>query len=135
VAGWLTEEWAGEAAALVDLLPPADGLTGTFSLAIGLGPRKEVALHWSYQDGAPEGGGPGADPDADVSLTLAATDALDLFGGAVEPSVSYMRGRLKASGDGSRLLGFLSSTGSKQYQKWRSRVGALAEETSGSTAG
>ncbi len=135
MTAWLSEEWAGEAAALADLLPPAPGLTGTFSLAVSLGSRREIGLHWTYKDGAPGGGGPGADQDADVALTLTAADALDVFGGGVEPSVAFMRGRLKASGDGALLLEFLASTGTKQYEKWRSRVGALAEETSGSTSG
>jgi SCP-2 sterol transfer family len=130
----LTEEWAGEAAALADGLPPAPGLTGAFSLTISVGRRQEVGMRWSYKDGAPGGGGAGADADANVALTLSAADAMDIFGGAVEPSVAFMRGRLKASGDGALLLGFLSSTASKQYEKWRSRVGALAEETSRSTS-
>jgi hypothetical protein len=37
-----------------------------------------------------------------------------------------MRGRLKASGDGGLLLGFLRSTTDSKFVAWREKVAALA---------
>ncbi len=123
---WLSPGWAEAAAALSGQLPEVPGLTGTVSLSLQVAPRKEVAIHWSYQDGRPVPGSAGPAPDADLALTLAAADAADVLSGRVEPSVSFMRGRLKATGDGKLLLGFLESTTSPAFEQWRQGVAALA---------
>ncbi len=119
-------EWAEEAAALWSLLPPAPGGEGTVCLAISTAPRREVSLHWRYEGGRVVDGGAGAAPEPTLSLTLTAADAPDVLSGRVEPSVAFMRGRLKASGDGSLLLAFLSSTSTEGFSEWRKRVDSLA---------
>jgi hypothetical protein len=124
-----TPEWAEAAAQLWSLLPPADGVNGTVSLAIAVAPRREVTFHWCYENGQVVSGAAGSvtDPEGPVlALTLSAADAADFLGGDLATSVSFMRGRLKASGDGRLLLGFLGSTESETFAEWRSRVGALA---------
>jgi hypothetical protein len=82
-----------------------------------------------YKDGVAAGGAPGPQPEADLVLTLAAADAVQVFSGAVEPSVAFMRGRLKAAGDGGLLLGFLESTRSDTFEAWRIGMAGLAGET------
>jgi putative sterol carrier protein len=62
--------------------------------------------------------------DAELSLSIAYADAQAVASGEVEPSVAYMRGRLKASGDGALLLGLLASTATERYREWRQRVTA-----------
>ena len=64
----------------------------------------------------------GAIADADLMLTIARDDAQAVASGEVEPSVAYMRGRLKASGDGALLLGLLASTATESYRDWLRRV-------------
>ncbi len=61
----------------------------------------------------------GAAPDADLTLQIGRADAQAVATGQVEPSVAYMRGRLKATGDGALLLGLLASTATDGYQEWR----------------
>jgi len=134
MAAWLTQEWADGAAELTTLLPPAR-TSGSVSLTVSGGSRKEVGFHWRYGDGGAEAGVPGARPDADLVLTLASADAIDVFSGAVEPSVAFMRGRLKAAGSGGLLLGFLESTRSDAFPGWLRKMAALAEETSAPTNG
>jgi hypothetical protein len=46
----------------------------------------------------------------------------------VEPSVAYMRGRLKAAGDGALLLAFLESTAGDGREAWLERLRSLAAE-------
>ena len=122
MAEWLSEEWLKEVADQAGTRPPVAGANGTVSLAITTGRRDEVSYHWSYRDGVPGEGGVGAIADADLMLTIARDDAQAVASGEVEPSVAYMRGRLKASGDGALLLGLLASTATESYCDWLRRV-------------
>ena len=128
---WMSVEWAEAAALLTDLLPDVPGAGGSVSLAVGGGRRQEAGFHWSYQNGKAAPGSAGVDASADLALLVAGEDAIELLKGEVEPSVAFMRGRLKASGDGQLLLGFLKSTTSRDFDGWRQAVAALAVETSG----
>lgn len=121
------DEWASEAADAVSLLPDAPGLSGTVSFAVSEGTgrkRQETGFHWRYQEGKPVDGAAGIDADADLVLLIAGDDAVDLLSGQVQPSVSFMRGRLKASGDGGLLLGFLRATTDAKFESWRRTIGA-----------
>ena len=122
MAEWLSEEWLKEVADQAGTRPPVAGANGTVSLAITTGRRDEVSYHWSYRDGIPGEGAVGAIANADLTLTIARDDAQAVASGEVEPSVAYMRGRLKASGDGALLLGLLASTATDGYRDWLRRV-------------
>lgn len=127
----MSAEWADAAAPLTELLPDVPGAVGSVSLAVSGGRRQEAGFHWSYDAGKAKPGTAGIDGAADLVLLLAAPDAIDVLKGDVEPSVAFMRGRLKASGDGGLLLGFLKSTVDPAFSDWRDRVRALASETAG----
>lgn len=126
----MSSEWAEAAAPLTGRLPGIPGLNGgTVSLAVSGGKRQEAGIHWSYRDGKPLPGEAGVDAQADLVLLLASDDAIDVIRGDVEPSVSFMRGRLKASGDGALLLRFLESTTQAGFGEWSEGVASLAAET------
>ncbi len=126
MADWLSPEWAEEAAGLCRLLPEAPGARGSVTLSFVVAPRREVGFHWLYEEGRVAGSGPGPAADADLTLSLAAADAADLLAGRVEPSVAFMRGRLKATGDGGILLAFLESTTFPGYAGWREAVAGVS---------
>lgn len=130
MADWLSDEWAAEAGSHYASLPALAGVGGTVSLSVTGPGKREATLHWTYgQDGrATEGGGGGLE-SADLALLLASDDAVQVLSGAVEPSVAFMRGRLKANGDGGLLLSFLESTTDDGFDQWRRKVAALAAET------
>jgi putative sterol carrier protein len=88
-----------------------------------------VGFHWGYANGRATQGTAGIDGSADLVLLLAGDDAKEVLRGDVEPSVAFMRGRLKASGDGGLLLGFLKSTTDPGFVTWREKIAALAPET------
>ena len=133
---WLSDEWANAAAGSVGLLPEAPGASGTVSMAVTEGTgrkRTEAGFHWRYRDGKPVEGVAGVDPNADLVLLVANEDAVELLSGKVDPSVSFMRGRLKASGDGGLLLGFLKSTTDSKFDAWRRKVAAGTPAGAGAT--
>ena len=121
-----TAEWAAEAGELWELLPAAPGADGTVNWSVAVAPRKEASVHWRYESGRVVAGGVGAADGPELALTATAADAADVLAGRVEPSVAFMRGRLKASGDGGLLLAFLASTTTEGFGEWRSRVGAVS---------
>jgi hypothetical protein len=61
-------------------------------------------------------------------MTISSDDARAVAAGEMEPSVAYMRGRLKASGDGGLLLGWLASTATSEYAEWRRKVESAVGE-------
>lgn len=66
---------------------------------------------------------PGVAPaDALATLTTSTADARALLGGAVEPSVLYMQGRLKVAGDMGAVLAVLAATTTPGYGQARARV-------------
>lgn len=130
-----TEEWAAHAGEQWPALPPAPGASGVVTLVVSTGPRREVAFHWRYEEGTAVSGGPGPgsapaapgsgsarDAGGDLVLTVSVADAGEILSAAVAPSVAFMRGRLKASGDGGLLLAFLASTEDPAFAGWLRRV-------------
>ena len=81
----------------------------------------------SIATGCPGAGGVGVAADADLALTIDRDDAWTVLTGEVEPSVAFMRGRLKATGDGGLLLELLESTTTGGYQGWRQQAEGLTE--------
>ncbi len=128
VPAWLSDEWVEEVARLAVERPVVDGVNATVVVSISRGGRgsADVRYHWRYRDGVPGEGTAGAPAEADLSLAIAAGDAADILRGAVEPSVSYMRGRLKPSGDDALLLRWLASTTTSAFGSWRRRVASLS---------
>jgi len=127
---WLSEDWADAVAGLAGLLPSVPGASGTVSLTVSGPAKREVQARWLYVDGTPGSGINGSPSNAYLSLMLPSPDAVQVITGEVEPSVAFMRGRLKATGDGALLLGFLESTTKESFRTWRQQVAGLAEETS-----
>jgi hypothetical protein len=116
---------------LYHLLPPAGTATGSVSMSFVVARKQEIAVHWRYEDGKAVSGGVGALPDADLVLSIANPDLGELLSGEVEPSVAFMRGRLKASGSGAILLPFLASTTTPEFVSWRERAAALVDSQGG----
>jgi hypothetical protein len=122
MAEWLSEEWLQEVAAGAASRPPVPGVTGTVSVAVTGAASGDAVYHWSYRDGVPGDGARGAAGDADLALVITQGDARPVAAGEVEASVAFMRGRLKATGDGALLLGVLASTATEEYRAWRQKV-------------
>jgi SCP-2 sterol transfer family len=125
VPAWLSEEWLEDLTALADSRPPVPGVTATVSVAITTGRSSQVSYHWRYVDGVPGEGALGAADDADLTLLISSEDAGTVMSGEVSPSVAYMRGRLKPSGEGGLVLAWLASTTTDEYRKWRSHADSV----------
>jgi len=101
--------------------------SGTVELTVAAGrtsrgPSTVVA----FDDGVPRLVGRGPAGDADVTLTVSTRDAAALRDGSLDPSVAFMRGRMKMSGDFELLLQVLPVMSSAAFDEVR--AGLFAEE-------
>jgi hypothetical protein len=125
--------------------PLAEALSGSVTLAVSTGARQERVFHWVYvageavaggegparpgpggvatvgSTGADRGAGQGGGPAA-VTLAIACADLAEVVSERLPLSVAFMRGRLKAAGDGELLLAFLASSESPSTRVWLSRL-------------
>lgn len=118
--------WAAEAGQCYPLLPDAPGANGTVTFEVAFSARSVASLFWVYRDGKPSGGGVGSPPGSDLTLSVDASEAGNILSGRVRPSVAFMRGRLKTSGDEALALAFLRSSADPGFPVWLSKVRELA---------
>jgi hypothetical protein len=123
-APWPSDEGLRALAAIAGSRPPVAGATAEVTVDITTGRTGHHTYHWSYRDGVPGAGGTGATAEADLALSISSDDAAAVVRGEVEPSVAFMRGRLKASGDGTLVLEWLASTAGDGYETWRTQAQA-----------
>ncbi len=77
-----------------------------------LGPA-QWSCQWSADGPGPVS--PGSDGEADLTLTLSPDDARAVKDGQLDPSVAFMQGRLKTSGDNALLLRVLEWTATAAF--------------------
>ena len=96
------------------------GVTGTVVLVVTGTAEGDVTVRLRLDDGRPADGllGDGPGPDPDLTLTLPAADADGIVAGTLDPSVAFMRGRLKTAGDNRLLLGLLAATAVPGFGAW-----------------
>lgn len=82
-------------------------------------PATNPPSQWSWQWSS-DGPGPllsGCDGEPDLTLTISTEDARRIKDGELEPSVAFMQGKLKSTGDNALLLGVLAWTATPDYAK------------------
>jgi hypothetical protein len=87
----------------------------------GPAPAKQWGCRWTAEGPGPVSEGPEAEPD--LSLALSPADALLVAEGKLAPSVAFMQGRLKTSGDNALLLKILAWSATPGFdealREWR----------------
>lgn len=122
---FLSEEWVSLQRELGAALPARPGASGRLQYTV-TGAPGEVVYWLAWEDGRVVDGGVGPDPAAEVMLVAPRALAAELASGRVEPSVAFMQGRMKTSGDQAALLRVLAVTATPEYEN---AVRASAERT------
>jgi putative sterol carrier protein len=99
-------------------LRSSPGLTATVGLVLTGGADGDVKVWVHLVDGRPVEAAASAGPDPDVTLTVSAADAGSIAGGTLEPSVAFMRGRLKSAGDNGLVLRLLEASTAPDFGPW-----------------
>lgn len=60
---------------------------------------------------------PGCEGEPDLTITMSTEDAHQVKDGQLEPSVAYMQGKLKSTGDNALLLRILAWTTTPEFAK------------------
>jgi hypothetical protein len=117
----------GLLAAIVALggdLAPAPGVTGSVGLVVTGTASGDVKVRIQMVDGRPVEASTDPGPEPELTLTLPAPEAGAIGAGTLDPSVAFMRGRLKTAGDNGLLLGLLAATAEPGFGSWLVRVSA-----------
>lgn len=122
---FLSEDWVALQRGLGAALPARPGASARVQYTV-TGAPGEVVYWLAWEDGRVVDGGLGPDPGADVMLTAPRALAAELAAGRVEPSVAFMQGRMKTSGDQAALLRVLAVTATPEFE---AAVLASAERT------
>jgi SCP-2 sterol transfer family len=127
VSTWLSAEWFDETRPLWAELPAPADLSARLQCEVSGGPEGNFACFWVIEDGRVADSGPGVVDGPDVTLTLTWDDALALHRGDVDPSVAFMRGRLKLAGSMAVMLPLLAAAATDGYRDVRQRVAAVTD--------
>jgi hypothetical protein len=122
---FLSEDWVALQRELSAALPARPGASARVQYTV-TGAPGEVVYWLAWEDGRVVDGGLGLDPAAEVMLITPRVLATELAAGRVEPSVAFMQGRMKTSGDQAALLRILAVTATPEYE---AAVVASAERT------
>jgi hypothetical protein len=119
-----TGEWASRVGDIAGNLPGSDaGASVSLSLSCTIegGPDGDIALAFRCRSGSLEVAVE-VDNDADVTATIPWNEATAIARGELRPTVAYMRGKLKPSGNMEQCLRLLEATESEAF---RSAVASL----------
>src|SRR5262249_26201175 len=104
-----------------------DNVSAVVELQVTGTPSGDVRVHAVLDQGTLREARIGARPDALLSLTLPYDNALAVVDGSLDPTVAYMRGRLKTSGDDATLLALLSRSRSPGFRTLREELAAKTD--------
>lgn len=124
---FLSSEWLELQVSLGAELPEVPGTTTTVEHVVPGAPGGEVRYLVSYVDGRVAAATLGADPDAELSVTVKYPDAVKLLTGELDANAQFMAGRTKVTGPTGPLLAVLALTGSDGYEQFRAALATATE--------
>lgn len=125
---FLSAEWQTLLPGTFADLPPRAGDTALVEHTVTGAPGGDIVYWTAFEDGRLVGTGPGARPDATITVTLPYGPALDVATGRSDASAAFMQGQAKVGGDQAALLRLLALTATPAYRVATAR---LAERTRG----
>jgi hypothetical protein len=120
------EEWAEAVMAGLDGLDGPDTLNGSVQIDVTGGPDGDLSIHADFDRGHPSGAGAGPSDGPDATLSLSAPDALGVLDGSLDPSVAFMQGRMKVTGDMGLVLDLLALAATDDFRARRQQVAGLS---------
>jgi hypothetical protein len=120
------DDWAAAVRDELGGLTGPETLAGTVQVDVIGGPDGDVYVNARYAGGRLADARPGPADGPDATLTITTQDAVAVIDGALDPSVAFMRGRLKAVGDMGLVLDLLAWSATDAARAARGRLAGLA---------
>ena len=98
--------------------PSIPGLDGSVQVVVTGTDSGDVNAALTWADGRLVEARAGAPTSPVVTWTIGAADARAVGAGELDPSVAFMQGRLKTSGDNGLVLLLLAATSGPAYRLW-----------------
>jgi len=128
MARYLTQEWLDETRAMAADQPERPGATVRMNYVVQDVPdRGEVTYHWLLENGKLLASDLGALEDAEVTLTMAYTDAVDMTRLELDMNAAFMQGRVKVTGNMAKLMSLLPLTNAPEYKALQERIKEATE--------
>lgn len=136
MAPWLTPTWVEESARVLGTWPPADGRLpplAPVAVAVTVTGGPEGDAHWERRWWATPGA-TGSEAttsergDRILALTIPAATAGAILRGDLSPSVAFMQGRLKTSGDQGAVLDVLAATATDAFRATLAKVRTVTDQ-------
>ncbi len=123
MAEWLSPAWVEDSTGAIDAWPSAgDRPPAPVVLTVTVldGPAGDATYlrHWWPPEGGEERGG----EERELAVSVPAAEARAILAGELSPSVAFMRGRLKTSGDPGAVLDVLAASATSSFVEVLARV-------------
>ena len=123
--GLLTQEWLDLQQAETAALPVREGATARIQYEVA-GADGSIVFHTHLEDGRITLNRLGPDDEPDFTMAIPLAVFVDVAAGAADPSVGFMQGRIKVTGNIGRMLSVLPVTTSTE---WIAALGRVAAAT------
>ena len=120
------DQWADAVRTEAAGLEGASTLTGTVQVDVTGGPDGDLAVHATFDGGRLAGVDAVAADQPAATVTLTAEDGRAVCAGELDPSVAFMQGRLKVTGDMGLVLDLLALSATAAARACRERLAAAA---------
>ena len=124
---WLSQEWLDENTRLAETQPERPGASARLQYVITGDPSGDIAYYWVVTDGHLVENTLGLLPDAEVTLTESYEDAMAIQKGELDANTAFMQGRIKVTGDVTKLMALLPITMSPEFREFQRAVLEITE--------
>ena len=124
---WLTASWFEAARSQCDRPTRFESVDVRVQWELTGGSAGTVKVFSVVEGGRFASFGLGALEDAEVTISLAETDARAINAGELDPSVAYMQGRMKATGSMRGILDLLTLLASSEVRASQRWIAAITE--------
>lgn len=124
---WLSQEWLDETRRLAQSQPERDGASASIQYVVTGAPEGTIEYYWILIDGKLAESSLGHLEGAEVTLTQAWQDAMEIQKGELDANAAFMQGRIKVTGDMAKLMALLPITTSAEYRELQEEIAKITE--------
>ncbi len=122
----LTQEWLDRQQEETEALEPRTGASASIQYDVTGGPDGPVSFHTRLENGRISENCVGTDDEADFTMVMPFDEFVAVARGDADPTVGFMQGRVKVTGNIGRMLSVLPATTS---EPWRAAMRRVAADT------